>query len=136
MSEKPAEQYLLDTSAIMTLLEDEAGADRIEELLRTAQVILAWVTVLEVYYNSLRKRGQTFAEQRYAALKQLPVILLQEIDEPTLLMAGTLKGRYRMSFADALIAAYAIQHEAILVHKDPELAALQDQVRLEALPFK
>lgn len=136
VSEKIAEPYLLDTSAMMTLLEDEAGADRVEEILRTDHVLLAWVTVLEVYYNSLRKKGQAFAERRYAALKQLPVTLLQDIDEPTLLMAGTLKGRYRISFADALIAAYAIQHEAILVHKDPEFEALQGQVRLEALPFK
>jgi predicted nucleic acid-binding protein len=130
------ELYLLDTSAVMTLLEDEPGADRVEEILRNEQVLLTWVTLLEVYYHALRKRGQPFAEQRYTALKQLTDFLVHEVDEPTLLIAGTLKANFRMSLADAMIAAHAIQHEATLVHKDPELAALQGQVRLESLPFK
>jgi predicted nucleic acid-binding protein len=127
---------LLDTSAIIALLEDEAGADRVEALLIAGQVFLTWTTLLEVFSMSLRKRGLAEANRRYATLKQLNVTFLWKIDEPTLLTAGELKGSYQISFADAMIAAYAIQYEAILVHKDPEFSELQGQVRLEALPFK
>jgi predicted nucleic acid-binding protein len=38
--------------------------------------------------------------------------------------------------ADAIIAAFAIQCNAVLVHKDPEFEALAGQMLLEALPYK
>jgi len=47
-----------------------------------------------------------------------------------------LKARYRMSFADAFIAATAIHLDAILVHKDPEFEALKAILRTESLPYK
>ncbi len=59
-----------------------------------------------------------------------------EVDEPILLAAARLKARFRISLADALIAAFAKRSSAILVHKDPEYEALADQVRQEALPYK
>lgn len=31
------ERYLLDTSALLTLIEDEAGADRVEQVLTAGQ---------------------------------------------------------------------------------------------------
>jgi len=35
-----------------------------------------------------------------------------------------------------LIAAYAQQQGAILIHKDPEFEALAETIPLEALPYK
>lgn len=35
-----------------------------------------------------------------------------------------------------LQAGLALRHQAILVHKDPEIAALAETVQLEALPYK
>ena len=45
-----------------------------------------------------------------------------------LLQAATLKTSYRLSVADALIAAVAKLHHATLVHKDPEFEAIASQV--------
>jgi len=53
-----------------------------------------------------------------------------------LLTAARLKARFRVSFADALIAAFAVRSSAILVHKDPEFEALADKVLQEPLPYK
>jgi predicted nucleic acid-binding protein len=53
-----------------------------------------------------------------------------------LLQAGKLKATYRLSVADAIIAAVAKLRQAKLVHKDPELAALAAEVALLTLPFK
>ena len=64
-----------------------------------------------------------------------PCTELWAVDEPTLLTAARFKATARVSFADALIAAFAVRHEAILVHKDPEYEALGDRVSLEALPY-
>lgn len=133
MSEQP---YLLDTSAVLTLIEDEAGAERVEALLRTTPVLLTWLTLLEVYYITYQERGPTEAERRYALLKVLPVTHLEIVNEPILLTAGRFKAERRLSLADALIAAYAAQYQAVLVHKDPEFVALAGEITLEALPYK
>jgi predicted nucleic acid-binding protein len=128
--------YLLDTSALLTLIEDEAGAARVEEILHEQPVVISWMSLLEVYYITQQERGVAEAEQRYALLKALPVTLLWTIDEPTLLTAARLKARHRLSLADTLIAACAIQQRATLLHKDPQFEALAGQLSLEALPYK
>ncbi|PIU54881.1 MAG: VapC toxin family PIN domain ribonuclease [Chloroflexi bacterium CG07_land_8_20_14_0_80_51_10] len=118
------------------VLEDEDGAQRVEELLRSAKVILPFPVLLEVYYVSLRECTEEVADQRYALLKQLPVEHLWEVDEPTLLTAARLEGHHSLSLAGALIAAFALRRGAILVHKDPEFEAAVGVVRQEALPYK
>lgn len=129
------DRYLLDTSAILTLLEDGEGAERVESLLRREHVLLPFVVLLEAYYVSLQERKEDVADWRYALLKQLPVTFLWDVDEPTLLTAGRFKARHRLSLADALVAAFAFQHGAVLVHKDPGFETLEG-VRLESLHCK
>jgi predicted nucleic acid-binding protein len=128
--------FLLDTSALFSFLEDEAGADRVEELLRDEKVYLPWVALLEVHYVTRQERSDDVANGRLALLKQLPAEIVWQNDEPALLEASRFKARNRLSLADALIAGIASQLNAVLVHKDPELAALQGAVDLEALPYK
>ena len=130
------DRCLLDTSAILTLLEDEEGAERVEALLREGQVLLPFLVLLETYYITLQERSEAVADRRYALLKQLPATFLWSVDEPTLLTAARFKARHRLSLADALIAAFAVQQGAILVHKDPEFDVLAELVRQEALPYK
>lgn len=52
--------YVLDTSALLTLIEDEAGADQVQELLEKAtrnEVVLfvSFISFMEVYYISLQE---------------------------------------------------------------------------------
>ena len=56
--------------------------------------------------------------------------------EELCLSAGTLKARYKISFADAFIAATALHTDAVLVHKDPEFEPLRSWVPMESLPYK
>ena len=128
--------FLLDTSAIFSLLEDEAGADRVEGLFRAEKVYLPWVALLEVHYISRQERGEDVANGRLALLKTLPAEIVWQHDEPVLLQASRFKAQNRISLADALIAGIASQLNAVLVHKDPELEALSGAVDLEALPYK
>ena len=129
-------KYLLDTSAILALLEDEEGAERVETLLRKEEILLPFLVLLETYYITLQGQTEDVADQRYALLKQLPVTFLSNTDEPTLLTAARFKARFRISLTDALMAAFAVRQEAILVHKDPELEALAETVQQEILPYK
>jgi predicted nucleic acid-binding protein len=130
------QRYLLGTSALLTLIEDEAGAARVEEVLRSQLAIITWMSLLEVAYITQQERGVAEAERRYALIKALPVTLVWQIEEATLLVAARLKAVYRLSLADTIIAAYAMQAKAILLHKDPEFETLAGHVGLEALPYK
>lgn len=128
--------FLLDSSVLFALLEDEAGADRVEDPLRTEKVYLPWVALLEVHYVSQQERGLDVANGRLALLKTLPAEIIWRHDEPALLLASRFKAQNRLSLADALIAGIASQLSAVLVHKDPEFEALNGTVDLEALPYK
>jgi ribonuclease VapC len=128
--------YLLDTSAVLTLIENESGADRVEQVMRAQSVIISWISLLEVTYVTLRKRGRQEADQRYALLKALPVTLLWVIDEPTLLTAARFKAECHLSSADTFIAACAVQQRAVLLHKDPEFEVLAGYLEMESLPYK
>ena len=128
-----AERFVLDTSAVLALIEDADGADRVEHVLRKAKVFIPWVVLMEVYALTCREYGESEADQRYALLGQTHATLLEEIDEPTLLIAARIKSTHRLSFADAVIAAYSIRERATLLHKDPQFEVLKDEIKLEAI---
>lgn len=130
-------RYLLDASAILTLVEDESGAERVEQIIRQAEdVYIPWVALMEVYYITQQERDQPEADRRYALIKHLLADVLWEMDEPTLLTAARLKATHSLSFADSIVAAYGMQLNATLIHKDPEFEALAEQLILETLPYK
>lgn len=131
---------VLDTSAVVALLCDEAGADTVEGYLNQAKKGRLWLglsfaTVAEVFSSATKKEGKDRAEFYVAVIKSWPVEWVHSSDE-LCLSAGMLKARYRISFADAFIAATAIHHDAVLVHKDPEFEALKAVLRMESLPYK
>ena len=134
--EEESSPYLLDTSALLSFIEDEAGADRVEKALKQSTTLLPWLVLLETYYITLQEEGQAEADRRIALIKQLKVKIVWDMDEPTLLTAGRLKADHRVSLADAVIAAFAIRRAAVLMHKDPEFEALTGLLPMESLPYK
>ncbi len=133
---KPEKSYLFDTSALLSFIEDEAGADRVEQILRKKSVFIPWMVLLEMYYITLQEEGQAEADNRFALIRQMKIEVLWDVNEAVVLTAAKLKAAHRISLADALIAAYAVRNEAILLHKDPEYEALAETVAMEALPYK
>jgi len=132
----PRGPCLLDTSALLTLIEDEAGSDRVEEVLKAASILLPWPVLMEMYYITLQEKGRAEADRRYALIRQLRAEILWAMDEPILLTAARLKAEYHVSLADAVIAAFAIRNNAVLIHKDPEFDGLAGLLAMEALPYK
>jgi len=129
-------RFVLDTSAIFTLIEDEEGANRVEQVLKKGDIYFPWVALLEMMYISHQEKGDDIAIQRFAMVRQLKATILWNADEPTLLTAARLKASQRISFADSIIAATAIQQEATLLHKDPEYEPLQNVLEMEILPYR
>lgn len=128
--------WLLDTSALLSFIEDEEGADRVEQALTEPTTLVPWPVLLETHYITLQEEGQAEADRRIALIKQLNVEILWGLDESTLLTASRLKAKHRISLADSIIAAFAIRGGAVLMHKDPEFDALTGLLAMEALPYK
>ena len=130
-------RFVLDTSALLAWLEGEDGVERVRELLRgDDEVILPWPVLMEMFYITARASGEQVALQRYASVKQLPVTLVEQMDEPLLLAAARFKAQFPISIADAMIAAFASHLGATLVHKYPEYDALKGKFAIDPLPYK
>jgi uncharacterized protein len=130
------DSFVLDASALLAFMTGEKGADLVEGILddKGNAIYIPWPVVFEVYYLTRRSRGEADADRRYALIRELPATIIWQTDEPGVLAAARLKARYRLSFADSIIAAAAVQLGAILVHKDPEYESLGDQISLRKLP--
>jgi predicted nucleic acid-binding protein len=127
--------FLPDTSAILTMMDGEEGADLVEDILRTREILLPALVLFEAYYKSIQYRGLETAELRYATLRSIRATHVSELAEPVLLKGGEFKAQYQISLADSIIAAYAFVHNATLVHKDPEFEALTMVSQIK-LPYK
>jgi predicted nucleic acid-binding protein len=128
--------FVLDTSALMTFIEKEDGAERVRDILLNKTIIIPWLSILETVYISQRELGEEEALTRYALLKKLNAKIIWDADETLLLNAARIKSTHSLSLADSVIAAIASQHKAILLHKDPEYEPLQDVLEMEILPYK
>ena len=131
---------VLDTSAIVCVLEDEPGADVVEERLTAAQagkiqLGASCVSLVEVYYKSYQSQGQHHASHLVTIMKSWPVDFVFP-DEGLCLAAGEIKALFPLSFADAFVAATARETKAVLFHKYPEFELLRGMVSLKALPYK
>jgi predicted nucleic acid-binding protein len=131
-------RYLLDSSALITLRDDEPGADRVAALLDQstkgkAQCLGCFMSLMEVLYRVWRDESEEEGRLAYQQCLALPMQWIHETDA-LLLRAAGIKALHPLSVADAWIAACALETNAILVHKDPEYKAVR--VAQELLPFK
>lgn len=130
-------RIVLDTSALLAWIEGEKGADRVRSVLESSnEVYIPWPVLMETFYITAREGGDAKALRRYAMIKQLPVQFSDQMNEAVLLAAARFKANHTVSIANALIAAYAAQLDAVLLHKDPEYESLSGVVRLEGLPYQ
>jgi predicted nucleic acid-binding protein len=131
-------RYLLDSSALLALRDDEAGADRVAALLAQSArgksaCLGCFMSLMEVMYRVWRDEGESEGRLAYQQCLALPIEWLQA-DEALLIKAAEIKAKHPLSVADAWIAACALQANAVLVHKDPEFQAVR--VAQELLAFK
>jgi predicted nucleic acid-binding protein len=131
-------RYLLDTSALLTLRDNESGADQVAEIFKQAQQEKAicfgcFMSLMEVFYRVWKDENEQEGRLAYQQCLSLPIKWIHE-NQALLEKAAEIKALYQLSLADAWIAASAILEDAVLVHKDPEFAALDCRQML--LPYK
>lgn len=123
-----ASRWLLDTSALLALRDDEAGAERVTALLRQAisgqaQVLACFMSRMEVLYRVWKDEDERRARLADAQLQSLPIAWVVASDA-LLEQAAAIKACHPLSVADAWIAAATQQEGAVLVYKDPEFTPL------------
>jgi len=131
--------YVLDTSALLTLFKDEDGADEVEAILEACEAgpskaYLPFMSVMELEYLVLRSSGRATVEQVLRILQAWPVERVESNPEWGR-KAAVVKAQGGLSMADAWISSLALMLDAELVHKDPELDALQE-LKHRRLPYK
>jgi predicted nucleic acid-binding protein len=130
--------YLLDTSALLTLRDDEPGADIVADLLYLAQrgdaiCLASFMTQMELLYRIWRDEGEAAGRLALEQCLAMPIVWVQA-EQPLLEKAAEIKATHRVSVIDAWIAATAILRGATLVHKDPEIEPIPCAQLL--LPYK
>ncbi len=132
--------FLLDTSALFCLKDDEEGAAKVEKILEESKkgdnrTIISFMTGMEYLYINLIRYGEETARRAYLELTLLPISII-ESNEEIRLTAAELKAKHAISVADAWIAATALFEGAVLVHKDPEYESMPKSIKQLALPYK
>jgi len=134
------ENYILDTSALLTYIEDEEGSEYVEDLLIRGEkgdvaIYLAFISLTEVFYITAKERDVSEAFKRVKLIQSLAV-RVEESNENLNVRAGSLKAKNRISVADAYIAALCQEYNGTLVHKDPEFEKISPRVKEFKLPYK
>jgi len=130
------DSYVFDTSALLTLWNDEEGADSVEHMLRSDSLVyISFMSRMECRYRVWKNAGREESEEFSKYLDLLPLKRM-DITDAIFEKAIDIKATHSLSVCDSWIVATAIVTDSTLVHKDPEFEPLKPMVKLKALPYK
>lgn len=130
-------RYVLDSYAILALLNEEPGASRVETILEEARsvqttALMSLINLGEVAYIIERRWGKDRLRILLAYLDASPVQVV-DLNRRRVLAAAHVKASHSLAYADAFAAALATEFNAVLVTGDPEFESVEDQVQIEWL---
>lgn len=130
-------KLILDACALLRLLQDEPGADRVDTILQGASarkyhVQMHIINLGEVIYSIGKGFGWEVAERKRGEIQLLPISIIPFSDQ-TFWKAVELKSHYPMSYADCFAAAAAILANATLLTSDPEFQVVRHLVKIDHL---
>lgn len=117
------ECFVFDACAFIAYFNNEAGADKAEDLIDRArngevQIFATSINVYEVYYDSLRHGSQDKAEEILKDIYNLPLTIVESIDRAIIRRAAYFKTKHKMSVADSFALALAKKLNAKVVSTD------------------
>lgn len=125
---------VFDSHAILTFAQDEAGAEKVEDLLKAAEdggirALMNEINLGEIFYITARRLGveaaRRFLEQ-FMALRVERIPASWEIIES----ASHMKAEHAVSYADCFVAATALKYNAAVVTGDPEFKKIEHLVEM------
>ena len=117
--------YVLDAVAVLVYFGDEEGAEKVEELLEKSErgeikLFINYVNLGEVYYIIARELGVAKANEAITIVKRWNMEFVG-VDESIVLIAARIKATHKLSYADAIAVATAIEKKkGIIVTGDRE----------------
>jgi predicted nucleic acid-binding protein len=126
--------YVLDANAVIRLVEDDAGAERVEQLVKEAvhqgtSLLMSVLNWGEVFYHAWQRYGEEKARHTMGNLSRLPLDLIP-VDLPQVLKASEIKAVHKIPYVDCLAAALAETRQAVLVTSDRDFEKLGRRVQV------
>ncbi len=130
-------RIVLDSYALLALLNDEPGAARVEDLLRQAksgevELSMSVINLGELAYIVERRWGPEKLRAVLAYIEETKIQIVT-VDKPHVLAAAHIKAQNPLSYADAFAAALAQELNVTLLTGDPEFEAVSSQISIEWL---
>lgn len=138
MRRSAARVYVLDSFALLSCLQNGAGAERVEAILRQGKAGQAelWLSIInygEVLYVTEREQGLEAAHEAAAAIDRLP-IQVEQAGRKLTFSAAHIKATLPLAHADAFALALALEVGGRVVTGDPEFRKAEPLVAVEWLP--
>ncbi|SMB93200.1 PIN domain nuclease, a component of toxin-antitoxin system (PIN domain) [Thermanaeromonas toyohensis ToBE] len=123
-------KFVLDSYAILALVEDEPGAQVVADILsdEDTELYLSVVNLGEVYYIISRKQGERAAEEVVRAIMEEETVAIVEVSWPRAREAARIKAKGGLSYADAFVLGLAVELKAPVVTGDPEIKAIAESL--------
>ncbi|AEG15785.1 type II toxin-antitoxin system VapC family toxin [Desulfofundulus sp. TPOSR] len=121
---------VLDTYAILALIEDEEGADTVAAAISDEQttVYFSVINLGELYYILLRKKGERVAEEVLRNILLEESINIVEVPWPRVKEAARIKARGGLSYADSFVLELARELKAPVLTGDPEIQTVAKEL--------
>jgi len=131
------DRFVLDSFALMALLQDEPGASQVQRLLQRAargecELFMTVLNLGEVLYTVESRRGLQASQEMLAAIDQFPIEIV-EVDRPMALSAARLKAAAGVGYADCFVGALAQHLGGTIVTGDPDFHRIEDVVSVQWL---
>ena len=122
-------KYLLDSYAVLAWIQDEKGAQFVEDLLYRArgheeEVLLNIINLGEIFYRCARVLDIQSARNLLENVRLLPIMIIPSPND-LVLEAAEIKSRYPIAYADAFALASALREKACIVTGDPEFKEVE-----------
>lgn len=126
--------YVLDANAVLSLIDDASGAERVQQLLTAAlhhdqRLLISAVNWGEVFYVSWERRGEEAARRTMASFSRLPVEVVPA-DTELIAKAAEIKAVHKIPYADSIAAALAELRGATLVTSDRDFEKLGRRIQV------
>ncbi len=128
-------RYVLDTYALLAVLEDEPGAETVTKMFTVpnSKLFLSLINLGEAYYVITRRKGKEAADELVNSVFAEEALTLVDVSWPKIKNAAQIKSRGGLSYADSFVVALAKEIEAPIVTGDPEIKKVADQLGIELI---
>ena len=116
---------VLDSYAIMAVIEDEPGAQAVADIISDDQfeIYMSSINLGEAYYILLREQGKQTAEEVVGSILLDDSFQIEEASWQRIKDAADIKSKGGLSYADAFVMGLAQEMQAAIVTGDPEIRA-------------